>query len=163
MKRSLRLQVLGVRLLFVGEQSKVKRFPLYLKLRFPFASVRLPTNAKQPGLVPRADVPLVLSVDLPGYVAQIRNAVIRWVAVDVIELGRGPIAISHQPRDSMRLVPPTVNKQRDVSLGGVREPSRVPHLHGPRKTHLASEYASSSVVVEKLFGSFTSEVFHAQF
>lgn len=82
----------------------------------PFSAGRIPTGTQQMrALVVPHCPPLVLVILAGRCLAQIRNSVIRWRAVDVVYFSNRPRAMDVQPCQSVTAAHPAVNHDDQVA------------------------------------------------
>jgi len=98
------------------------------------------------GVLAASEIP-ILHIGGHGNVAQIGNSVVEFVAVDVVDLTRGPDAVRHKPGEPMNLDLLAVDGRFSVSgLNGAN------YLIDPAKPLLdtPSENAGKRIIVKKL-------------
>lgn len=78
----------------VFEQTKKIRFPFSLYCNVVAFTLFYPSSAKYSRSVINHGGPLVFTVDLPGYVSEIFNAIIVPSAIDVVNLMLRPFTVN---------------------------------------------------------------------
>lgn len=149
MKLALCLYIFGVSFVLVCEQAEVDHFLVDADLRTPLLSLGLPTHAEQAGSVAGSRVSLVLGVQPVVNLAKIHEAVAGWVAVDVVDMCRGPAAIGYEPRQPVRTMPGARDNDVDVAF---RMPAAcdISDAYGVVFAGSASDDAGVGVVGEQL-------------
>jgi hypothetical protein len=103
-------------LIFVRKQTKVHDFLLDAYLRPPLFCASHPANSKKTRCVRGLRPPPVFRVCTAIHDAQIRKPVVRAVAVDVIDLTCGPLAVVQKPSNPMARVVFAVDVKINVAL-----------------------------------------------
>jgi len=144
MMHSLCLHVRGMRGFFGWEHADMDSFSAYANLRPPLARKLVPRHAKQSRTAVLVSSAAVLLVAFCRYVAQVLNAVIKAVAIDVVNLKFRPFAVAVKPCESIGAVQIPADTDVTVSLL-VDVPGNVPDFDVSAR-HLPSEMPGGFVV-----------------
>jgi len=113
-KLTFRDQVGGMGLLITRKRADAAPFPVNRNLRQKLLAVAF--NAKNAELVVfLCRVPILL-IYAYRHIAQILNSIVRWIAVNVIDMVRGLHAMNVNPRESVRQIRTTVDPNPQISL-----------------------------------------------
>jgi len=112
----------------------------------PFIAVFTPVYAKKPALVLSMAFALVLKVSVPIRFAEIRNTVVRFVAVNVVNFLRRPLAINVVPSQSVSGIGSALQHDKHVSLSQKAYDSAVMFWTSPNS--VTDKYARFRIVID---------------
>jgi hypothetical protein len=106
-------------------------------------------DTKDAGFVVSHRLAPVLKVDATTNVPQVGNCVVRWVAVDMVNVVFGPLAVDVQPSEAVEPVKVPVDSRPEVSaINGAADSGA--DLDAAVWLDKPSKYAGAGIVVKKL-------------
>jgi len=158
--RSLGLDIGQMRFLWRIERSKLKSLSRNGQRRLPLSGHSSAMSAKKPCLAIGLRCPSVLLVLRASGFAQVCEAVVLRIAVDVVNLRFWKRSSDKQPSDSMGAVVVAINAKVRIALVHLYL-NRRPFFHAPLRRFAASEHARLLVVVQKLLDAILGELHFA--
>lgn len=138
------------------EMTKVDFFPVDNNSGSEFVSARTPLNTKHAGSIVFVRQSLVVLVLFYSCFAEVINAVVAWVSVNVVYKIARPFSINIKPRKAVRLEPCVSDNYVASTISGICARS-VAGFCAPAR-HAPNKFACFGVVVKQL-----AEVLGGQF
>jgi hypothetical protein len=150
-------KVCGGSLLGSVERPEILRRPAVADIGNPASKRLLPRNAEKSRLVVRKRRAPILSIFSRRNVSEIGDAVIRFVAIDMVDLLLRPFAVYVQPRQTVRPPNTPVDVDEDVTTGAFDGPCSAV-LPAAFPSGSPKEFAGFRVVVEKFAQSLRGKI-----